>query len=206
MEFLISEQQLKVLLKEGGKSKLSDSLKIMYAYSSNLVSRVMKVYGINLKMLLTWGTSIAGLMMPLDNYMKNKGFDVTNDQKMLILAGVIFMVFFEGKRGLSKILSEIDQQGLEKEFKTILRKGKELKEVFFQFLDVLKVTTGTLMEVVAYCFLIPIIPEIVELSQKNKDVKDTALFIAERLIASGVVLLSKEVLVSLIRKIIKKFR
>lgn len=63
-----------------------------------------------------------------------------------------------------------------------------------------------MMEVIAYCFLIPIIPEIVELSQKNKDMKDSAIFIAERLIASGVVLLSREVLVTLIKKIIKKFR
>jgi len=206
MEFLISEQQLRILLQEGNKSKLTDALKTMYAFSSNLVSRVMKVYGLNLKMLLAWGTSIAGLMMPLDNYMRDKGFNVNDDQRKLILAGVIFILFFEGRRGLSKVLSEIDEQGLEKEFKTVLKKGKDLKNAFIQFIEVMKITTSTMMEVIAYCFLIPIIPEIVELSQKNKDMKDSAIFIAERLIASGVVLLSREVLVTLIKKIIKKFR
>jgi len=206
MEFLISEQQLKILLQEGNKSKLTDTLKTMYSFSSNLVSRVMKVYGLNLKMLLAWGTSIAGLMMPLDNYMRNKGFDVNDDERKLILAGVIFILFFEGKRGLSKVLSEIDDQGLEKEFKTVLSKGQQLKEAFAQFMKVMKITTSTMMEVVAYCFLIPIIPEIVDLAHNSQSVKETAIFVAERLIASGVVLLSREVLIAIITKLIKKIK
>lgn len=206
MEFLISEQQLKILLQEGNKSKLTDTLKTMYSFSSNLVSRVMKVYGLNLKMLLAWGTSIAGLMMPLDNYMRNKGFDVNDDERKLILAGVIFILFFEGKRGLSKVLSEIDDQGLEKEFKTVLSKGQQLKEAFAQFMKVMKITTSTMMEVVAYCFLIPIIPEIVDLAHNSQSVKEAAIFVAERLIASGVVLLSREVLITIITKLIKKIK
>lgn len=206
MEFLISEQQLKVLLQEGSKSKMTDSLKTMYAFTNNLVTRVMKVYGINLKMFLMWGTSVGGLMMPLDNYIKNKGFNITDDQRMLILAGVTFILFFEGRKGLSKVLNQIDEEGLEKEFRTAYNKGFDLKESFFQFMQTLKVTSATFLEVIAYSFLIPIIPDIFEMVHKTKDVRETAILIAERLLASGVVLLSREALITLTRKLLRKFR
>ena len=206
MEFLISEQQLKVLLKEGSKSKMTESLKSMYSFTNNLVTRMMKVYNINLKMLLTWGTSVAGLMMPLDNYIKDKGFNLTDDQRMLVLSGVVFILFFEGKKGLGRILNEIDENGLEIDFKKILQKGSELKFAFFQFMQVMKITTATFMEVVAYCFLIPIIPDIFEMAHNSKDIKETTLLITERLLATGLVLISREALITLVRKLLRKFK
>lgn len=206
MEFLISEQQLKVLLKEGSKSKMTESLKSMYSFTNNLVTRMMKVYNINLKMLLTWGTSVAGLMMPLDNYIKDKGFNLTDDQRMLVLSGVVFILFFEGKKGLGRILNEIDENGLEIDFKKILQKGSELKFAFFQFMQVMKITTATFLEVVAYCFLIPIIPDIFEMAHNSKDIKETTLLITERLLATGLVLISREALITLVRKLLRKFK
>ena len=70
MEFLITEQQLKVILEEQNDSKLTDYMKTMYSFTNNMVSRIQKVYALNLKMLLTWGTSVGGLVMPLDNFIR----------------------------------------------------------------------------------------------------------------------------------------
>ena len=203
MEFLVTEQQLKLLLKESPKDKLSDALKVMYAFTNNMVGKVMKVYGVNLKMFLMWGTSVAGLAMPLDNYIRNKGFNLDDNQRMLVLAGVVFILFFEGRRGMAKILTKIDGEGLEEDFKTILKKGKELKESFAQFVYSMKSTSATFLEVVAYSFLIPIIPDLFEMLSDTEDTKKAALRIAERMFASGLVLISREALITVLRKIIR---
>lgn len=206
MEFLITESQLKIILEEQGKSKFTDNMKILQSFTNNLVNRINKVYGINVKMLLTWGTSVGGMVMPLDNFIKNNVFTLTDDQRMLILAGVVFILFFEGKRGLSKILEAIKKENIEKEFEIVLEKGTQLKEAFQGFLESFRATSAVFMETVAYSFLIPIITDILEVAHGTMSLREASIFIAERLLASGVVVLSREALISLLRKILKKFQ
>ena len=206
MEFLITEAQLKIILEEQGNSKLTDNMKTLYSFTTNMVNRVMKVYKLNLKMLLTWGTSVGGMMMPLDNFIRNGNFEMTDDQRMLVLSGVIFILFFEGKRGLSKILETIKKEKLDEEFEVILDKAFQLKSAFQGFLETVKVSSTVFLDIVAYGFLLPIIPDFFEIIRGTKDLKEASILIAERLIASGVVSVSKDVLVTTIRKILKKFK
>lgn len=206
MEFLITESQLKIILEEQGKSKLSENMKTLYSFTNNLVNRVGKVYGINLKMLLMWGTSVGGMVMPLDNYIRNGRFHMSDDQRYLVLAGIIFILYFEGKRGISKILETIKNEKLDEEFETILDKATKLKKAFNGFLDTIRSSSAVFSETIAYSFLIPIVTDIMEISRDTSDLKKTSILIAERLIASGVVLVGRETLISLIRKIMKKFQ
>ena len=130
MDFLINESQLRTILQEQDESRMTEYMKTMYSFTKNLANRVSKVYGLNLKMLLTWGTSVGGLVMPLDQFIKNGNFDLTDDQRYLVLAGIAFVMFFENKKGLVKILETIKEEGLEDAFRTGLDKAKELKSSF----------------------------------------------------------------------------
>ena len=206
MEFLITESQLKIILEQQNESRLSDAMKILHSFTTNLVDKVKTTYGINLKMLLMWGTSIGGMAMPLDNYIRNGNFTMTEDQKYLVIAGVIFILFFEGKRGMSKILETIKREKLDDEFEKVLDKATKLKNAFIGFLETIKATSSVFAETVAYSFIIPIINDLFELAHKTKDLKETSIIIAERLLSSGVVLIGREALISLIRKIIKKLK
>jgi len=104
MEFLVTEAQLqKIIEQSGGKNQFSENLKRMKAFTNNMVNRVLKVYGINLKMLLTWGTSIAGLVMPLDNFIKSTNFNISESERYLVLCGVALVIFFEGNVGVVPI-------------------------------------------------------------------------------------------------------
>jgi len=206
MDFLINESQLRTILTEQDKSKMTDYMKVLYSFTNNLVGRVLKVYGFNLKMLLTWGTSVGGMVMPLDQYIKTGDFNLTDDQRYLILAGVAFIIFFESKKGLVDILEQIKEEGLEDTFKTILEKAEDLKSSFKSFLSSLKVTSSSFMETVAYSFLIPIILDIQEVAYNTTNPKEAGILIAERLIASGVVVIGSQVLSQLLRKIIERLR
>jgi hypothetical protein len=62
------------------------------------------------------------------------------------------------------------------------------------------------MDTISYSFLIPIITDIQSTISGTSNLKEASIIIAERLVASGVVLLSAEILSKIIKKIITKFK
>jgi hypothetical protein len=206
MDFLINESQLRIILQEQDESKMTDYMKTMYSFTKNLANRVSKVYGLNVKMLMTWGTSVGGLVMPLDKFIRDGNFELTDDQRYLVLAGIAFIMFYENKKGLVKILNKIKEEGLEDTFRLVLEKAKDLKSAFKGFLSSLKITVSTFMDTVAYSFLIPIIMDIQDIAYRTSNPKESAILIAERLIASGGALITAQVLSQVIKKIIEKIK
>lgn len=206
MDFLINESQLRTILMEQDKSKMSGYMKKLYSFTTNIVNRVSKSYGLNLKMLLTWGTSVGGMVMPLDNYLRTGNFDLTDDQRYLVLAGIAFILFFESKKGLTQILEKIKEEGLEDTFKVGLEKAKDLKQSFQSFLSTINVTISSFLDTVAYSFLIPIIVDIQDIAMRSSNLKEASIMITERLIASGVVIVTAKVLNSVIKKILEKLK
>lgn len=206
MEFLITESQLKTILTEQERNQMSGYMNQLNSFTKQIVNRVLKSYGLNLRMLMTWGTSVGGMVMPLDQYLKSGNFNLSEEQRMLVLAGIAFTLFFETKKPLSKLLSLIEEEGLIDIYKEGVSKGKELKESFLNFMSSVNVSTVSFMDTIAYSFLIPIILDIHSIALQSSDPKESAIMIAERLAASGVILFSGQVLYRVIKKIIDKFR
>ena len=204
MDFLISESQLRVILKEQDQSKMSDYMKELYSFTSNLVNKAKKGYGLNLKLLLTWGASVGGLVMPLDNFIRSGRFDLTEQQQTLILVGIACTFFYDNAKALRSILLKIKEEGLEDTFKEVLTKAKNLKNSFSKFLKSANVVLGSTMELITYSFLIPIITDIQSAIANGGDLQTVSMTIAKRLVASGVVLVGQIALTEIIKKIIKK--
>ena len=95
MEFLITEAQLRTILTEEERSRMDGYMKQLNLFTKQIVNRVLKSYGLNLRMLLTWGTSVGGMVLPLDQYLRTGDFDLNDGQRMLVLAGIAFTLFFE---------------------------------------------------------------------------------------------------------------
>jgi len=205
MEFLITESQLKLILQEQDQSKMSDYMKEMYSYTKNLVEKSKKIYGFNLKLLLTWGASIGGFVLPLDNFIKTGRFELNDVDQTLILIGIVCSVFYDNSRTLKLIYKKIKENGLEDVFKEVLVKSKNLKSSFSRFLSSVNVTVSSSLDLLAYSFLIPIITDILDASVNGGDIEIMSKTIAKRLIASGVVIVSQVFLSETIKKLIKKF-
>jgi hypothetical protein len=205
MEFLITESQLKLILQEQDQSKMSDYMKEMYSYTKNLVEKSKKIYGLNLKLLLTWGASIGGFVLPLDNFIKTGRFELNDVEQTLILIGIACSVFYDNSRTLKLIYKKIKENGLEDVFKEVLVKSKNLKSSFSRFLSSVNVTVSSSLDLLAYSFLIPIITDILDASVNGGDIEIMSKTIAKRLIASGVVIVSQVFLSETIKKLIKKF-
>ena len=204
MEFLITESQLRVLLQEEEKSQLGLYMKNMYAFTKQMLNKVFKSYGINLRMLLTWGTSVGGLVLPLDQYLRTQHLGLNEDQRMLVLVGIIFALFFETKRPFMKIMSLIKENGLEDIFQDGLRKGTQLRDAFTNFLSSANTGVGTFLEAIAYSFLIPIITDVQSVLGQTEDIETAAILIAERLLAAGVVLIGRQTLIDVVKNVLKK--
>jgi hypothetical protein len=204
MEFLINESQLRVILQEQDQSKMTDYMKELYSFTSNIINKVRKTYGLNLKLLLTWGASVGGLVMPLDNFIRSGRFDITDEQVALLLVGVACTYFYDNENALKKILSKIKEEGLEDIFKEVLLKGKNLKDSFTKFIKSSKGTINSTLDIITYAFLIPIITDIQSSITSGEDIQTVSMKVAKRLVASGVVLVGQVVLTEIIKKIIKK--
>ena len=206
MEFLITESQLRVLLQEEEKSQLGLYVKNMYAFTKQMLNKVFRSYGINLRMLLTWGTSVGGLVLPLDQYLRTQHLGLNEDQRMLVLVGIIFALFFETKRPFVKIMSLIKENGLEDIFQDGLRKGTQLRDAFTNFLSSANTGVGTFLEAIAYSFLIPIITDVQSVLGQTEDIETAAMLIAERLLAAGVILIGRQTLIDVVKKCFEKIR
>ena len=204
MEFLITESQLKTLLSEEEKSRLVSSMKYLNQMVKQIVNRSLKAYGINLRILLTFGASVGGFVLPLDEFIRTQNFNMTEDQIMLVLASIAFTLFFETKTATKKLISIIKEEGLEEIFRSGLRKGKELKSAFVNFISSVNQGAVNVLDSISYSFLIPIITDLMSAAHETQDVESAAVLIAQRLIASGVVLVSSQALTELIKNILKR--
>lgn len=176
----------------------------MYAFTKQMINKVFKSYGINLRMLLTWGTSVGGLVLPLDQYLRTQHLGLNEDQRMLVLVGIIFALFFETKRPFMKIMSLIEENGLEDIFQDGLRKGTELRDAFTNFLSSANTGVGTFLEAIAYSFLIPIITDVQSVLGQTEDIETAAILIVERLLAAGVILIGRQTLIDVVKNVLKK--
>jgi hypothetical protein len=204
MQIYINDSQLKLILTEEQSSRLTESIKIMNDYTVNLVKQLKTFYGLNFKMLLTWGTSVGGLMMPLDNFIKSGNFDLNEREEILILGAVASILFSENQKNIETLIKKIKEDGLMDVFQIVLNKGEELKTSFVDFLNSLKVSIGSFMEMTAYAFLIPILFDVLSVADQSTSIRQGSLLIAQRILASGLIYLSKEAVYNVIRKIIKR--
>ena len=206
MDFIINENQLRAILREQDESKMTNYMKRLYSFTKEVVGRVGKKYDLNIKMLLTWGTSVGGLILPLDNFLRSGSFNVTDDQRYLILAGIASILFFNNKKTTKELINKINEEGLKDIFNSTLRKAEELEDAFIGFLNGIKISVGTFLDTVAYAFLIPILTDIQHYISNSGDPRETGKIILERLIASGVVVMGAESLSALMTKLVRKFK
>lgn len=206
MNFLISENQLKVLVSEATKSSFEDNMKVLNSFAFNLVNKVRRRYGLNLKLLLTWGTSFAGLVMPLNNFIEKGGFNLDENQTALVLLGVAAILYFDNKSLIKKIFSKIKEENLQNEFETVLGKGFELRKAFMNFIQSLDTSVRSFSEILSYAFLVPIVTDLYDAAMKIDSIGVATENVTERLLASGVILVGSEILHEVIKSIIRRMK
>ncbi len=204
MDFLITENQLKLIIENKEGESIKDNLKELNSLSKKIFLSLKQSYGIDFKLLLTWGTAVGGLVAPLDQFIQSGEFDLTDQQRFLILGGIAATLFFDNQKYFGQIYDIIKEEGLQKIFNRTFNKGSELKNSFLEFLSSLSLSVKNVGSLVRYSFLIPIITDIQNLVSNFSNINEAALVITKRILASGVVTVSAELLSELIKKILRR--
>ena len=206
MDFLINESQLNFLVESENTEKFTRNMKQLNSFTVNLVNKAKKIFGLNFKFLITWGPVIGGFVGPLDKYIRDNYVEFSEDSIILITLGIACTYFYQNKKETKKLYEKIEEEGMVGVFEEMLIKSKELKNSFVGFLESLNLTLGTTVEMIHYSFLIPIINDLQQIAHGAKNTTELAKLIVERLVVSGVILISGQALVDVINKILKRFK
>lgn len=205
MKIVITESQKSIILSENIGLGINNKLKDMKIFTKNVLNSTKNQIGLDLKFLLTWGSTIGGFMGPIARYMEDKSPSLTDADIALISTGIILTYYNENKEKLIKVLDKIEERKLISEFDDALSIANILKNKFLNFIESLGVTISSIGNMMAYTFLIPLLPEIYSLVQdtgKNVDVN----MMVERIMNYGIVTASAIFVKELVIKIVERFR
>lgn len=205
MKVVISENQNKLLLTEGLSEKILKSYKSMGEFTEKVLKEAKTVTGLDFGFLLSWGSTLGGLMMPVTKFIEGEHPELTSLDLSLLVTGVMVTYYTSNKKALVKILSEIKERGLVDVFDKMLSAANNLKDTFLSFVESLNITMFKVSNMLAYTFLIPVLPQLYEMAQMGFD-QTTINQIIKRLLSYGVIIGSSIIVREVIRKIINRFR
>lgn len=205
MKVVISENQNKLLLTEGLSEKILKSYKSMGEFTEKVLKEAKTVTGLDFGFLLSWGSTLGGLMMPVTKFIEGEHPELTSLDLSLLVTGVMVTYYTSNKKALVKILSEIKERGLVEVFDKMLSAANNLKDTFLSFVESLNITMFKVSNMLAYTFLIPVLPQLYEMAQMGFD-QTTINQIIKRLLSYGVIIGSSIIVREVIRKIINRFR
>lgn len=201
---LITEEQKRILIKESYRSKISDVVKQNYEFTKKVLKETMSTTGINLEFMLTWGASIGGFMRPISEFLQTGNVNLTDIELSLVLTGIMASLYLENKETLKELLSKINEDGLTEVFVSGLKKTEELKFTFLKFIESMNITFSKVSNMLAYAFIVPILPMLYQMSDIGMSAKDIKEIVT-RIVSFGLVTVSSIVLREVVSKILKRF-
>ena len=204
MKIIILESQLKRLLFETNEKTFDDKLKSLKDFFKTVVKETKKQVGLDLNFLTTWGVTIAGFVSPVEQLVSNKFPELSTTDLTLLSTGIILTYYHSNKEMLSKVLDKIKKRELIFEFDSMLSIAEKLKNTFLDFIGSLAIPVSKISNMLAYTFIIPIIPELYEIAQSGSglEIKE----IVNRISGFLGVSLSGTLIKELIQEIVKRFK
>ena len=114
---------------------------------------------------MSWGSTLGGLMIPVSQFIEGKHPELTSLDISLLITGAMVTYYTSNKKALSKILETIKEKGLIEVFDEVLSSTSNLKDTFLSFISSLNITMGKMANMLAYTFLIPLLPQLYEMAQ-----------------------------------------
>lgn len=204
MELLLTESQYVKLLTEEKKNQIEGTFTKSKEFVRRIIRDVKKQHGMDFSFALTWGPTIGGFVGPVSRYLEGTYPNLSHSDITLLTFGIIMTFFSSNKEKLNNTLKLIKERGLVTFFDRALRKSFDLKESFINFIESLNITFSKTSNMLAYTFLVPLVPMLKELSDMNLSM-DQVQMIAKGIASYTGFSVGSTVVYELIKKIIKRF-
>ena len=205
MKIIITENQNKALLNESVSESIVRSYRSMKKFTEKVLKETKETTGLDFEFLMSWGSTLGGLMMPVSQFIEGNHPELTSLDISLLITGAMVTYYTSNKKALSKILETIKEKGLVDVFDEVLSSTSNLKDTFLSFISSLNITMGKMANMLAYTFLIPLLPQLYEMAQTGYD-QNTVNQIIKRILSYGTIIGSSAIIRELIKKIIVRFR
>lgn len=204
MKIIITESQYKKILFESRLKSLENKVDELKDFFKKVSSETKKQIGLDLSFLTTWGVAIAGFVSPVQQYLSGSFPELSSSDLALLSTGIILTYYESNREMLGKVLEKIKEKELIFEFDKALEVSAKLKDVFFNFINSLAIPVSKISNMLAYTFLIPLIPDLYEVAQGNEslDLRETIL----RIVSFVGVSFSGIFVKRLIQEIVKRFK
>ena len=205
MKIIITENQNRSLLNEGVSESIVRSYRSMKKFTEKVLKETKDTTGLDFEFLMSWGSTLGGLMMPVSQFIEGNHPELTSLDISLLITGAMVTYYTSNKKALSKILETIKEKGLVNVFDEVLSTTSNLKDTFLSFVSSLNITMGKMANMLAYTFLIPLLPQLYEMAQTGYD-QNTVNQIIKRILSYGAIIGSSTIVKELIKKIVNRFR
>ena len=204
MKIIITESQYKKILFESRTKSLENKISELKEFFKKVSIEVKKQIGLDLSFLTTWGVTIAGFVSPVQQYISGSFPELSSSDLALLSTGIILTYYDSNKKMLNKVLEKIKERNLIFEFDKALEVATKLKDVFFNFINSLAIPVSKISNMLAYTFLIPLIPDLYEFAQgvDSLDIKETIL----RIVSFVGISFSGVFVKRLIQEMVKRFK
>jgi hypothetical protein len=205
MDILLTESQYIKLIVEKKNSEVESSFSNSKGVVKDIINDVKSKHGIDFTFAVTWGAVIGGFVGPITDYLHGTYSNLSKSDISLISFGILLTFFSSNEEKLNKVLNIIKKEKLITFFDRGMMKAYDLKDAFFSFLESLNVTFEKTSNMLAYAFLIPLIPLIKQISEMELNSDQLDLLISG-LTHYSATIVSSTILHRLIKKMIKRFR
>jgi len=205
MDLILTESQFIKLLKEQQEKEILGIFEKSIDFTKKFLKDVKKQFGIDFTFLLTWGSVIGGFVGPISHYMEDRYSNLSESDITLICFGITLTFFSSNKEKLHKVLEIIKEKKLITFFDRAILKSYELRDAMFNFLDSLNITFSKVSNMIAYTFLIPLVPLLKDMSDLDLSEQQVNLIVTGVSHYTGGIFASN-LLTTLIDKIIKRFK
>jgi hypothetical protein len=205
LNILITESQKKLIIKESIGDEFAEIIRKCEDLGKSIISQLRIVANNDKLGLLTFSASVGGFMGPVMDFIEGR-YPTLNDVEIsLILTGVVATFFFNSPTLLRKIKKMIVENDLENEYSDVLSKSRQFKNVFFEFLKSLNITLFKVSNILAFTFLIPLLPYIHEISSGDLSRQDVNK-IVKMILSYATITISAVTIKEIIKKLIKRFK
>jgi hypothetical protein len=119
--------------------------------------------------------------------------------------GIILTFFSSNTEKLGKVLDIIKKEGLVTYFNSALRKSYDLKEAFVEFMGSLNLTFSKVSNMLAYAFLIPVVPLLEHVFGSGLSDNQEQLFI-DGILHYSATMVGSSVMYEIIKRMVKRFK
>jgi hypothetical protein len=206
MKVIITEESNQRLITESILNDLGKIINELVNIGKKSAKESDRLFKLDVKFLLTWSSTIAGFIGPLNSFIKGENPELSESDVYMISLGVTSLLFYNNVDSIKNIYEKIKEKKLSKVFESALKKGNELQAALFKFLESIGLTVSNALNIASFTFLIPILGILITMIETSNVTLEQLLEVGERLVAARVTSLSSSLMNNLIKKLFEKVK